>query len=297
MANISSYLNAISEAILGEEVRTSIINAIAAINDDNESYQQIKADIHTDKEAIDSQVAIFSTLVMQATTLQNSINSAFTSANIAKTDLITATGNANTINSTLLATITTATTKKTELDALVEECEDLNTSLYGMTITANNARNSLGTSTSSALGAKGDLQTAITQSVTAKSNLDGSINTSVSRKSQLEGVITSSNTAISNLTASISTATQRINSLTSLNTAADAKIAQLNGLTSDFETINKKAQDRRDVADATLSYPAISYLELYYYDKSDVDDLLDEREAAIYTQVAQMIADANSNNS
>ena len=258
MANISSYLNAISEAILGEEVRTSIINAIAAINDDNESYQQIKADIHTDKEAIDSQVAIFSTLVMQATTLQNSINSAFTSANIAKT---------------------------------VEECEDLNTSLYGMTITANNARNSLGTSTSSALGAKGDLQTAITQSVTAKSNLDGSINTSVSRKSQLEGVITSSNTAISNLTASISTATQRINSLTSLNTAADAKIAQLNGLTSDFETINKKAQDRRDVADATLSYPAISYLELYYYDKSDVDDLLDEREAAIYTQVAQMISD------
>ena len=103
--------------------------------------------------------------------------------------------------------------------------------------------------------------------------------------------VRSSNTAISNLTASISTATQRINSLTSLNTAADAKIAQLNGLTSDFETINKKAQDRRDVADATLSYPAISYLELYYYDKSDVDDLLDEREAAIYTQVAQMISD------
>ena len=59
MANIQPYINEIQNAVYGEEVRSSIINALVAVNDDNESYQTIKNQIIQAKDDIDDQVEAF----------------------------------------------------------------------------------------------------------------------------------------------------------------------------------------------------------------------------------------------
>lgn len=49
MANIKPYTDEIANAVYGEEVRSSIINALNKVNDDNNSYQDIKNQIVASK--------------------------------------------------------------------------------------------------------------------------------------------------------------------------------------------------------------------------------------------------------
>ena len=50
MANISTYISQIQNAVYGEEVRSSIINALEKVNDDNESYQALKDEVIAAKD-------------------------------------------------------------------------------------------------------------------------------------------------------------------------------------------------------------------------------------------------------
>ena len=63
MADIKQYTDQIKNAVYGEEVRDSIIGALEKVNDDNNSYQDIKDQITSDKEAIDRQVENFGDMV------------------------------------------------------------------------------------------------------------------------------------------------------------------------------------------------------------------------------------------
>ena len=56
MANISTYISQIQNAVYGEEVRSSIINALEKVNDDNESYQDLKDEVIAAKDDVDEQV-------------------------------------------------------------------------------------------------------------------------------------------------------------------------------------------------------------------------------------------------
>lgn len=42
MANIQPYIDQIQNAVYGEEVRSSIVNALVKVNDDNDSYADLK---------------------------------------------------------------------------------------------------------------------------------------------------------------------------------------------------------------------------------------------------------------
>ena len=53
MADIKKYTDQIAQAVYGEEVRSSIINALNKVNDDNNSYQDIKKEITADKTKIE----------------------------------------------------------------------------------------------------------------------------------------------------------------------------------------------------------------------------------------------------
>lgn len=52
MTDISAYTKEIAEAVYGEEVRDSIIGALQKVTDDNNSYQQIKDQIHAEYQAV-----------------------------------------------------------------------------------------------------------------------------------------------------------------------------------------------------------------------------------------------------
>lgn len=67
MANIKEYTDAIKNAVYGEQVRGSIINALNRVNDDNNSYAAIKTSIEATKTAVDDTVAQFNQTAEDAT--------------------------------------------------------------------------------------------------------------------------------------------------------------------------------------------------------------------------------------
>lgn len=67
MANIKEYTDAIKNAVYGEQVRGSIINALNKVNDDNNSYAAIKTSIEATKTAVDDTVARFNQTAEDAT--------------------------------------------------------------------------------------------------------------------------------------------------------------------------------------------------------------------------------------
>ena len=67
MANIKEYTDAIKNAVYGEQVRGSIINALNKVNDDNNNYAAIKTSIEATKTAVDNTVAQFNQTAKDAT--------------------------------------------------------------------------------------------------------------------------------------------------------------------------------------------------------------------------------------
>lgn len=149
MANIKPYTDQIKNAVYGEEVRDSIVNAIEKVNDDNESYQNIKDQITSDKEAIDRQVEEFADMVEGATDIKTALETAIQNANTAKTNLTNATTAADTAKSNLQSVTTTANTAKSNLEKATTD--------------ANTAKSNADT-------AKSQLVTATNNANTAKSN-------------------------------------------------------------------------------------------------------------------------------
>jgi lysophospholipase L1-like esterase len=72
MADIASNLDAISKAVYGEQVRGSIVDAIRAVHDENESYAQLKIDLNTIKSDVETDAANIKTTI--ETAIQKSIN-------------------------------------------------------------------------------------------------------------------------------------------------------------------------------------------------------------------------------
>ena len=182
MANIKPYTDEIANAVYGEEVRSSIINALNKVNDDNNSYQDIKNQIVASKDDVNEAVTEFdakvasaqdaTTALIDATskgnTAKSALDSAITSANTARTNLVSATSSANNAESTLKSATSTAQTA---------------------TASANDVKKNLDSSISSANSAKSALDTAISNAKTAKSNLDTSTSTGNTAKNNLDTAI------------------------------------------------------------------------------------------------------------
>ena len=170
MANITPYTDQIANAVYGEEVRSSIINALKKVNDDNESYAQLKADVIAAKDAVDDQVEAFDGKVAAAEQVTSDLEAATSAGNTAKSNLVSATNTANTAKTNLQNATSTANTARTNLNSA--------------TSTANTAKSNLETATAAA-------NTAKTNAETAKTNLDASITAAGTAKTQLDNTILS----------------------------------------------------------------------------------------------------------
>lgn len=248
MADIKQYTDQIAQAVYGEEVRSSIINALNKVNDDNNSYQDIKNEIVQAKDDVDEQVANFDAKVASAqsvtTALENAtatantaksqLTSATSTANTAKTNLTNATSTANTAKSNLETATsnantakTNAETAKTNLDASIATANTAKSNLETAIGNANTAKSNLDTSTKTGQTAKTDLETAISNATTAKSQLETVISNADSIKSDLSSVIVSANTAKSNLDSSVATANGVYQSLQNENASASSNLEEL----------------------------------------------------------------------
>lgn len=248
MADIKQYTDQIAQAVYGEEVRSSIINALNKVNDDNNSYQDIKNEIVQAKDDVDEQVANFDAKVASAqsatTALENAtatantaksqLTSATSTANTAKTNLTNATNTANTAKSNLETATknantakTNAETAKSNLDASITSANTAKSNLETAISNANTAKSNLDTSTKTGQTAKTNLETAINNATTTKSQLETVISNADTIKSDLSSVIVSANTAKSNLDSSVATANGVYQSLQNENASASSNLEEL----------------------------------------------------------------------
>lgn len=248
MANIKPYTDEIANAVYGEEVRSSIINALNKVNDDNNSYQDIKNQIVASKDDVNEAVAEFdakvasaqdaTTALINATskgnTAKSALDSAITSANTARTNLVSATTSANNAESTLKSATSTAQTTtasandvKKNLDSSISSANSAKSALDTVISNAKTAKSNLDTSTSTGNTAKKNLDTAISNATKTRSDLNAVISSAQSAQSSLSGVIAQASTAQTNLQNATNSATNVFNQLTAENISAKANLNAL----------------------------------------------------------------------
>ena len=248
MANIKPYTDEIANAVYGEEVRSSIINALNKVNDDNNSYQDIKNQIVASKDDVNEAVAEFdakvasaqdaTTALIDATTKANTakknLDSSINSANTARTNLVSATSSANNAESTLKSATSTAQTAtasandvKKNLDSSINSANTAKSALDTAISNAKTAKSNLDTSTSTGNTAKNNLDTAISNATKTRSDLNAVISSAQSAQSSLSGVIAQASTAQTNLQNATNSATNVFNQLTAENISAKANLDAL----------------------------------------------------------------------
>lgn len=248
MANIDEYIRQIEQAEYGEEVRSSIVNALRKVNDDNNSYGDIKKEILNAKDAIDDQVVAFDNKVTAAQSIIKNLTDATSTANQAKTNLDASVKTANAAKSNLenatdaagtaktgveQATsnankaITNANDAKSNLEKVITSAGTAQGTLQDVINAANQMKGQLDTSNSTAVTAKNNLDVAIDEASTAKTQLYEVITNAGKIKTALSEVITQANVAKTNLDNSVKTANQVLQSLDSENTVAASNIEEL----------------------------------------------------------------------
>ena len=242
------YIDQILNAVYGEEVRSSIVNALEKVNDDNNSYADLKKEVIAAKDAVDKDVDAVQQKLNAASTALTNLQNATSAANTAKTNLQNATSTANTAKANLTnATSTANTTKsnveaatnaantaisnagvaKTNLEKVITSATTAQSNLQGVIDNANQIKGQLDSSNATAVTSKKNLDSAISDASKAKSQLQEVINSADSIKKALSDVILTANTAKSNLDTSVNTANGVLQSLSAENASAASNIDEL----------------------------------------------------------------------
>lgn len=248
MANIQPYIDQILNAVYGEEVRSSIVNALEKVNDDNNSYADLKKEVIAAKDAVDKDVDAVQQKLNAASTALTNLQNATSAANTAKTNLQNATNTANTAKSNLTSATSTANTAKsnveaatnaaktaisnanaakTNLEKVITSTTTTQRNLQGVIDNANQIKGQLDSSNATAVTSKKNLDSAISDASVAKSQLQEVINSASSVKTSLSNVISTANTEKSNLDASVATANNVLQSLSAENASAASNIDEL----------------------------------------------------------------------
>ena len=248
MVNIQPYIDQILNAVYGEEVRSSIVNALEKVNDDNNSYADLKKEVIAAKDAVDKDVDAVQQKLNAASTALTNLQNATSAANTAKTNLQNATNTANTAKSNLTSATSTANTAKsnveaatnaaktaisnanaakTNLEKVITSATTTQSNLQGVIDNANQIKGQLDSSNATAVTSKKNLDSAISDASVAKSQLQEVINSASSVKTSLSNVISTANTAKSNLDASVATANNVLQSLSAENASAASNIDEL----------------------------------------------------------------------
>lgn len=248
MANIQPYIDQILNAVYGEEVRSSIVNALERVNDDNNSYADLKKEVIAAKDAVDKAVDAVQQKLNAASTALTNLQNATSAANTAKTKLQDATNTANTAKANLTSATSTANTAKSNVEAatnaaktaisnantakanlekVITSATTTQSNLQGVIDNANQIKGQLDSSNATAVTSKKNLDSAISDASVAKSQLQEVINSASSVKTSLSNVISTANTAKSNLDASVATANNVLQSLSAENASAASNIDEL----------------------------------------------------------------------
>lgn len=165
MANVKKYTDQIAKAQKGRDVRDAIVNAINAVSDENNEYNQVKTDILEAQTDITEKVAKnehteqkFVADVKKAETLKQGLDSNIEQGTALKSQLDTAVSTANTAKKNLDDSNTAAGKTKTALDTSNTTATKTKTDLEATNKTATSLDTSLGTKITEGTQLQEDLQ-------------------------------------------------------------------------------------------------------------------------------------------
>ena len=225
MANVKKYTDQIAKAQKGRDVRDSIVNAINAVSDENNEYNQVKADILSAQSDITEKVKKneqteqkfaadvkkveelkqgLDTDITQGTALKSQLDAAVKTADASKKNLDASNATAgqtenslnssidiaNTLNKALTADITQGTDLKTELESDITYGTALKSQLDTAVKTADTSKKNLDASNTAAGKTKAALDTSNTTAAKTKTDLDATNKTATSLDTSLGTKIT-----------------------------------------------------------------------------------------------------------
>lgn len=199
MANVKKYTDQIAKAQKGRDVRDAIVNAINAVSDENNEYNQVKADILSAQSDITEKVK------------KNEQTEQKFAADVKK---------AEELKQGLDTDITQGTALKSQLDAAVKTADASKKNLDASNATAGQTENSLNSSIDIANTLNKALTADITQGTDLKTELESDITYGTALKSQLDTAVKTADTSKKNLDASNTAAGKTKATLDTSNTTA-----------------------------------------------------------------------------
>ena len=245
MANVRKYTEQIASAKKGKDVRAAIVSAINEVSDENNTYNQTKADIQAAQKSINADVTknqqiqqAFNSNLQEAKEVQKDLaakmNTGTTLAenlgkkNATATSLDKSLGEKNTAATktvqTLEADITAAGQAERSLEADVTAANKAAQTLEADTTAAGKAKQSLEADITAAGQAERSLEADVTAAGEAKTKLDASIKTSGENITTMQNLVQNADQIKTGLEADLNNAQQASKDLKQNTAASVTKI-------------------------------------------------------------------------
>lgn len=241
MADVKKYTDQIAKAQKGRDVRDSIVNAINAVSDENNEYNQVKSDILAAQSDIAEKVAkneqteqTFAADVKKAEELKQGLDTDITQGNTLKSQLDTAVKTADTSKKNLDASNATAGQTENSLNSSIDIANTLNKALTADITQGTDLKTELESDITYGTALKSQLDTAVKTADTSKKNLDASNTAAGKTKAALDTSNTTATKTKTDLDATNKTAT-------SLDTSLGTKITEGTQLQEDLQETGETA--------------------------------------------------------
>ena len=230
MANVRKYTEQIASAKKGKDVRAAIVSAINEVSDENNTYNQTKADIQAAQKSINADVTknqqtqqAFNSNLQEAKEVQKDLTAKMNKGTTLAENLEKKNTTATSLDKSLGEKNTAATKTVQTLEADITEAGQAERSLEADVTAANKAAQTLEADTTAAGKAKQSLEADITAAGQAERSLEADVTAAGEAKTKLDASIKTSGENITTMQNLVQNADQIKTGLeTDLNNAQQA---------------------------------------------------------------------------
>lgn len=243
MADVRKYTEQIASAKKGKDVRAAIVSAINEVSDENNTYNQTKADIQAAQKSINADVT-------KNQQIQQAFNSNLQQAKEVQKDLAAKTNTGTALAENLEKKNTTATSLDKSLGEKNTAATKTVQTLEADITAANTAAKTLEADTAAANKAAQTLEADTTAAGKAKQSLEADITAAGQAERSLEADVTAAGEAKTKLDASIKTSGENITTMQNLVQNADQIKT---GLETDLNNAQQASKDLKQNTAASVT--------------------------------------------
>lgn len=243
MANVRKYTEQIASAKKGKDVRAAIVSAINEVSDENNTYNQTKADIQAAQKSINADVT-------KNQQIQQAFNSNLQQAKEVKKDLAAKMNTGTALAENLEKKNTTATSLDKSLGEKNTAATKTVQTLEADITAANTAAKTLEADTAAANKAAQTLEADTTAAGKAKQSIEADITAAGQAERSLEADVTAAGEAKTKLDASIKTSGENITTMQNLVQNADQIKT---GLETDLNNAQQASKDLKQNTAASVT--------------------------------------------